>query len=775
MSTGLNVLPPEIEKWLQRFGVGGSPQVVDLGEFMKEDNLKAFESRYAKLALRRDDILNYPDQHCSDEIIEIRRKVKEADEKVSRLGTPATPEEVDKALAAVAVLEKEINDGAPTFRAHDKEVRKYFAELKKLRPQIQLATGLPQQVSGIDTPWKAERVKFDTQKQLVIDRQNEKKFKEANVELAKLAKDIEALVQKKMVAVNKQVDAATGAKGSAKKCKQLVAQLDSTPGLIAAMSSDMQLKLLKTLRTKLINCKTCGQGMTADEFDANGCECTSNMSPACDPYQIEIPLMCGKCKTASTGGNCQGPCTNKVKESWYDCACGEGFCENGGICPVCGTADDVKFDDYYCGKGHWMGTNSNCPGKCGSAKKDFDHNVSADHNRDMLDARAKIMAKMKMDEKFVELNKRKLQEIAKELREFKDFQEAEEKWAEWVRDSDFTKMQVVLEKIVEKQCKILGHDTCPNHTGKTVTLVFADPTTDPSLSATTYGYCKAGFPTAIHLNKAHAGFNDFKEVVDTIIHENSHAWQEMIILKLQGKTPYTGTDKAEIENDPELITQAEMFLENDQTYINSRVNSEAYRHEPLEEHAWNAGGKTSAMLLVPPQVQSMKSSELMKSRTFFLKSIKRQAAAEIVTKERHGIYGSEWEGERPRDKRLQLEYLDRSTGTATLKKVPIQISEVANEYTLETKFNATVMATPLADPAVIQRELKAIALRKFTKELASLTETELNEAHADLVSEKKYQKVGTGKDAEFREPLNFEYADLTGCRLILDETVSKLS
>lgn len=168
----------------------------------------------------------------------------------------------------------------------------------------------------------------------------------------------------------------------------------------------------------------------------------------------------------------------------------------------------------------------------------------------------------------------------------------------------------------------------------------------------------------------------------------------------------------------------------------------------------------------------MKSSELMKSKTFFLKSIKRGADAVMVTKERHGIYASEWEGQKPKDKVLIFEYLDRNTGS--LQKQKISILSVDDEVTIETDFDSSNLATPLIDPAKIQSELKSMALREFTKELSTLSDLELDQLHGRLVSEKSYVKVGTGSDAVFRQPLTYEFAELTGCRLLLDETVTEL-
>ncbi len=768
MSTGLP-LSEDVAKWLGLFGkVVEPPQTVNLKEFMAEENKQAFQSRYQKLTLLRDDILLYPNEYASDDITEIKRKVKEADANVTSLGELTTADKAEQALVAVDALEKEIKAGTAKFRAHDKEVRKYFAELKKLRPRIDLATNLPATgTGGVDTAWKAERQTFDTQLAKVVDVQNKKEFKKANEELTKLVPTIDALVNKKLAQVNTQVTDATGPTGSAEKAKDLVGELETTPGLIAAMSSEQQLKLLETLRTKIINCKACGKGMTKDEFVNNGNKCTSNKTPACAADQIEKPMRCTDCGNAVVG-NCTYVCPSDKFNTYYDCTCNNNFKENGGVCPTCNDATNVSLDGEFCdlcGK-PWSG-GPTCDEPCDDSGKEIDDFVSANHNRDLLDARAKIMSKMKMDERFVEFDKKNRKTIAKELREFDDFKEAEGEWADWVSKGELVKIETVLKKVIEKQCKILGHDTFPGKVGPTVELVLQEP---PDIEASNYGACEPGFPTRIKLNKKHAGFSDFKEVVDTIIHENSHAWQEMIMKKLKGEAPYTDIDKASIENNPDLVTQAKMFLENDQTYIQSEVDDDAYRHEPVEEHAWTAGGATSAMLLVPPAIQSFRSENIMQSKTWMVKSISREADATITLKERHGIYDNEWEGENPGDKKFVLEGPTIPGG-----KAEIEISSAPSENSLSSTFDASALPTPLIDPTRIKKELEDLSQQEFTKKLADLKPEEVTELHDKLVTDKKYEKVVGEKNVDFREPLTHKFIEVTACRLRLDERVAKLS
>jgi hypothetical protein len=93
-------------------------------------------------------------------------------------------------------------------------------------------------------------------------------------------------------------------------------------------------------------------------------------------------------------------------------------------------------------------------------------------------------------------------------------------------------------------------------------------------------------------NKEKGPLKDFKEAIDTAIHETSHAYQNELVKQLnevEAGTRMPPPPKAwEVE-------QAKLFRLNQIAYEDGGLDRDAYLKEPLEIHAWLAGG-TAAML-----------------------------------------------------------------------------------------------------------------------------------------------------------------------------------
>lgn len=633
------------------------------------------EDAYARLKLRMEDVIEYPTEHASEELVELQDAVKKAKLAYEKAAEPRAKlaeflgkygVEIDAApprlrleaslslpdlKKAVEALREAIDKAAPLLRAHAVEVRRYYKRLKELKTRIAMADALPLQVLGIDTAWKAEKEAYVLAKAAVKAEVDAPKrdYKAGNLALDELVEKLNALAKKRVDALDAEVDTVTtGPNGSAKKSKRLVDELLNTPGLIAEMKPEQQLKLLETLRTKLITCTSCDVSMSWDEFKGNGQKCTSCNSRA----NIDAPRVCSTC------GKPGKPTTSAP-------------------CPP------------PCGGDGWMYATS----------MRTHSGVFAHPNRPLLEARAKVLSSMKLDPAFVEFDKDKRKEIVKAVRGDPSFKEAEDRengWSKWVRDGDTVKMEAFLNSVLKKQWEVLapGLKNLTRQMGGTThqfpdfpvkVKFFNDP--DPDL----FGQCSPGFPTWIEINLNGEYIGDFKEQVDTIIHENMHAFQEMLISGLKKRGPFSdGSKRTEILNNPQLAIQAQMFAENDETYINSDtleyshnaklLSSRAYRHEPLEEHAWTTGGKSSQALLVPPQVRSFQSKRSMKDKLFFIEWIERANLPKVRLRERHGIYSGEWEGERAGDKRLILEGVKRSKA---LVAIPASIEEVVDEFTLQ--------------------------------------------------------------------------------------------
>jgi DNA-directed RNA polymerase subunit RPC12/RpoP len=405
---------------------------------------------------------------------------------------------------------------------------------------------------------------------------------------------------------------------------------------------------------------------------------------------------------------------------------------------------------------------------------------------------------------------------------------AEENWADWAKN-DPDKVTAFLTRILKEQCKTMGHDgpplyycqdcgkrfepaqlvtpgnKCPdcNSTNllgpDTVKVVLAQGGVDPGLDPGDYADATPTVPALIRFNKTHAGFNDFKEVLDTILHENSHAWQNMLVEKLKKSPPFTQADADGILNDPNLKAQAEFFLENDATYITSGVSPEAYRHEPLEEQAWSFGGNASRDLLVPPAVRSFQSKRGQKNKVLFIESVKRAAKAVVRLRTRHGIYASEWEGENPQDKKVVVEGVTGLNGATTVR-------QVIDEYTLEINRDSSALPRVKADHTVVEAELKKRAKlvtcaactkemtveefdtngKKCTANLATACDPTKIKRVAELPNDKRnilLREIAVAKNFDATESEGMvvlrdktsEFAEVERGRVILDESVTAMT
>jgi hypothetical protein len=545
-------MDPDVLEFVNKFvkveGNGAPPP--DLDEFMKDENVAQFNRRYgvaqtvegksgkapvkrqapdpgaSRLTLQISDIVDYPPEYTSTAVQAVKDDVTAKNNAVKAFTDPIDGDKAAKRLKALADLEKAIADGVKVVRAHDAEMRKYFKSLKALAPKINTADKLDAVTGGTDNPWKAEREAYDAQKAKVIAAQNDHKYADANRELTALEGAMKALVDKKLEQVNQKVDEVTGANGGATKAKELVDQLSANPGLIAEMPVEKQLALLKQLRDKVVTCRTCKKGMTSDEYFANNRKC-----PTCNTGNLTLPGKCDSCgkpgKPSATSP-CAPPCGGT---SW--------------------TIDErVRYEIK-------MPDGSEVPSQ----------------NQDLLKARAVLFANVKMDEKFVAKDKEKRKQVVEKIRDDPKYKDAEQNWAKWAKDGDIAKMQEFFDFVVKEQCKIMGHDKPNPDPGNfpngPVGVRFMQPG-DPgcSLDPGDFAETEPGFPANININKMHGSFGDFKEMTDTIIHENAHVYQGMIGAQMRKQPPFDdGKARDALLNDPDMKVQAQLFEENDRTYI----------------------------------------------------------------------------------------------------------------------------------------------------------------------------------------------------------------
>ena len=116
---------------------------------------------------------------------------------------------------------------------------------------------------------------------------------------------------------------------------------------------------------------------------------------------------------------------------------------------------------------------------------------------------------------------------------------------------------------------------------------------DSSYFRGTLGACDINYPANISLNSVpECGFTDLRVILDTVVHENSHAYQMMLMDKL---------DKGQLDPSDPAYDQARLFKENNLAYVgNSSGNKNqnaAYEGQPLEIHANTMGPKVTRGLL----------------------------------------------------------------------------------------------------------------------------------------------------------------------------------
>jgi hypothetical protein len=402
-------------------------------------------------------------------------------------------------------------------------------------------------------------------------------------------------------------------------------------------------------------------------------------------------------------------------------------------------------------------------------------------------ARIKIFADSSMDPEFVKAEAVILKEVVANLRgnDGKDatdesreakrlWQEAEANWATWSK-KDPKKILAVFERTVLMQfkelCKLAGfnkpEDYPPGFPEPPVTVVLGDK--KPSV----FGDTTPVFPAKITINKNHRMFGDFKEMMDTILHENSHAWQNMIVAQFKGEAPFRAQDKARVNGNAapaSMKLQAALFAENDGTYFNSDDSQQAYRHEPLEEQAWGFGGKSAQALLIPPPQRSFDSSKGLKNKFWSVASLSKEAGARIRLKERHGIYVDEWEGESAGDKKLTLEGVP-GLSAAT----PIKVEDVVDEFTLELDLDASALRGRMVSKSELEAEMVDRARKKHRGKKLSELSAEQRKALFDKVLADNDWEASGSEDDQTAVVRATDEVDVEHARLVLDESVAKLT
>jgi hypothetical protein len=206
-------------------------------------------------------------------------------------------------------------------------------------------------------------------------------------------------------------------------------------------------------------------------------------------------------------------------------------------------------------------------------------------------ARNRLYKAMELDPKFEKSDKAMREEVLNNVDQYIKKTDAKKKWPN-MKD---TEKEAFLQRVLEIQCtemkKRMPTFKMPVITtfSKEQEQVKKDKLTDES------GYFSGD---KIYMNDQKASFKDFADVINTVIHENTHNYQDQLVEMLE---------KGELENDPRK-NQAILFrLNQGDDYQNSPKLENykdkykeyeeafaAYEKQPRELHAMRAGNDAKA-------------------------------------------------------------------------------------------------------------------------------------------------------------------------------------
>lgn len=193
------------------------------------------------------------------------------------------------------------------------------------------------------------------------------------------------------------------------------------------------------------------------------------------------------------------------------------------------------------------------------------------------EAQREIYLSLSLDKKLLEHDKKKREEITETI--FKnselasDLQKAKEEWQSW----DAPKKKALLKKVLNVQARALyGED------GPELDEFDEGPT---SAGVKQGGFKLSSGKIRINVNPAAPFQRDFQTTLGTLLHENTHKFQFVLLDKLK---------KGELTEDDPLYAEALLFEVNTegQGYVNGAEDYQTYVKQPTEEHAHSNGPKS---------------------------------------------------------------------------------------------------------------------------------------------------------------------------------------
>ena len=181
-------------------------------------------------------------------------------------------------------------------------------------------------------------------------------------------------------------------------------------------------------------------------------------------------------------------------------------------------------------------------------------------------------------------------QVADDLAKDPVVQQAFKNWRDWTRDpaalaGNAGNIKAVMEKVLAVQSRRLGLDP-PTP---------VDTYEDPSNPGDCGGF--NGSTGKISLNVRSGDFGSFKELLDTLTHENTHAYQEKLIGDFRagkitpGSPDYAAAMVLEMNDNQGYVSPDESEEYVDYCNAHGLPVQSPYKKQVCEQHAWRAGRK----------------------------------------------------------------------------------------------------------------------------------------------------------------------------------------
>ncbi|WP_329090409.1 hypothetical protein [Streptosporangium sp. NBC_01469] len=95
----------------------------------------------------------------------------------------------------------------------------------------------------------------------------------------------------------------------------------------------------------------------------------------------------------------------------------------------------------------------------------------------------------------------------------------------------------------------------------------------------------------IRMNTSYPGWDDFDEVIDTLVHENTHNYQKWLVSQLYADQPMDESDPRHLQATLFALNQGHGYLILDEAHLDKDLANQIYKSQPKERHAFLAGGE----------------------------------------------------------------------------------------------------------------------------------------------------------------------------------------